>query len=291
MSPRALLFGARGQIGHFLLPRLRAAAVPVAAVTRGAPPADRPNVQWLRGELFAGADLDLRAEWVFSCGPLDGFTAWFARSSLRPARIVAFSSTSAASKQDSSDPAERALAARLCASETQLLQLAQARGAHLTVLRPTLVYGAGLDRNLSRIVQVAARWRLFVLPRGATGLRQPVHADDLAAAALAAAAGAAPPRTRYDLPGGETLPYREMVQRVLATLDPPARLLELPAWTVRGGLRLTQLFGRIDGAGSAMLARLRSDLVFDAASARAELGYAPRAFQPGASMFVATETS
>lgn len=291
MSRRALLFGARGQIGHFLLPRLRAAGVHVDAITRGALPASGPGLQWHRGELFAGMDLDLPSQWLFSCGPLDGLAAWLERSAQRPQRIVAFSSTSAASKLVSPDPAERALAARLLASEAQLAQLAHARGAHLTLLRPTLVYGAGLDRNLSRIVQVAARWHVFVLPRGASGLRQPVHADDLAAAAFAAAAGAPPPRPCYDLPGGETLSYRDMVRRVLAVLEPPVPLLEAPSWLVRGGLRLAQALGRFEDAGAAVLARLRQDLVFDAAPAGRDLGYAPRLFQPASSMFVATETS
>ena len=291
MSRRALLFGARGQIGHFLLPRLCAAGVVVDAVTRGDLPPSGPGLHWHRGELFAGADLELQPDWIFSGGPLDGFVAWLERSAVRPQRIVAFSSTSAASKRDSPDAAERALAARLLASEARLAGLAQARGAHLTLLRPTLVYGAGLDRNLSRIVQVASRWHGLVLPRGATGLRQPVHADDLAAAALVAASGAPPPQPCYDLPGGEALTYREMVRRVLAVLEPPAHLVELPPWVVRGGLRLAQLFGRLDDAGSAMLTRLRADLVFDGASASRDLGYAPRAFQPDRSMFVTRETS
>lgn len=291
MSRRALLFGARGQIGHFLLPRLRAAGVHVDAVTRGVLPEPDAGLQWHRGELFAGSDLDLRADWIFSCGPLDGFVAWFERSAQRPERIVAFSSTSAASKHASPDPAERELAARLLANEARLAQLAKARGAQLTLLRPTLVYGAGLDRNLSRIVQVASRWRTFVLPRGATGLRQPVHADDLAAAAHAAATGTPPSQMCYDLPGGETLTYREMVRRVLAVLEPPARLLEIPPWAVRRGLQLAHLLGRLDDAGTAMLARLRADLVFDAFSARTDLGYAPRAFRPERTMFVTRETS
>ena len=38
-------------------------------------------------------------------------------------------------------------------------------------------------------------------------------------------------------------------------------------------------------AGPAVLARMRQDLVFDAAAARGELGYAPRRFMPEAGMF------
>jgi uncharacterized protein YbjT (DUF2867 family) len=57
------------------------------------------------------------------------------------------------------------------------------------------------------------------LPRNATGRRQPVHVDDLAAAAFAVLGTAAAHGQTYALPGGETLPYREMVQRVLPCLN------------------------------------------------------------------------
>jgi nucleoside-diphosphate-sugar epimerase len=286
----ALVFGARGQIGRFLLPRLQAAGVAVDAVTRSGAPSAAAGVRWHRAELFDGPDLALAPKWIFSCGPLDGFAAWFERSALRPARVVAFGSTSAASKLDSSDPQERALATRLAEAEERLLALAAARGAHATLLRPTLVYGAGLDRNLSRIARLAARWGWFVLPRSATGVRQPVHAADLAEAAFHAASGAPPPRVRYDLPGGDTMTYREMVRRVLGALQPPARLLDVPDSAVRAGLGLAQACGALRDAGPAMLRRLDQDLVFDAGPARRELAYAPRPFQPTPSMFVSPET-
>ena len=53
--------------------------------------------------------------------------------------------------------------------------------------------------------------------------------DDLAAAAFAAIGSAATHGKAYALPGGETLPYREMVARVLAVLEPPPTLIELPS--------------------------------------------------------------
>lgn len=287
----ALVFGARGQIGRFLLPRLQAAGIAVEAVTRGAAPGEGAGLRWHRTDLFDGPDLALAPDRIFSCGPLDGFAAWFERSALRPARVVAFGSTSASSKRDSPDPEERALAARLADAEDRLLALAAARGAHATLLRPTLVYGAGLDRNLSRIARLAARWGWFALPRSATGLRQPVHADDLAEAAFNAASGAPPPRLRYDLPGGDTMTYREMVRRVLGALQPPARLLVVPDSAFRAGVRLAQACGAVGDAGSAVLRRLDQDLVFDPDPARRELAYAPRLFRPTPSMFVSPETS
>src|SRR5690606_27837570 len=137
---------------------------------------------------------------------------------------------------------------------------ARARGARATVLRPTLVYGAGRDATLSRIAALARRSGFFLLPRGAAGLRQPVHVADLAAAAIAAVDAPAAAGCRYALPGGETLPYREMVARVLAALDPPPRLIELPAPMFSAALATARLAGRLHGLPPGAVARMREDL-------------------------------
>ena len=153
------------------------------------------------------------------------------------------------------------------------------------MLRPTLVYGAGRDQTLSRIAALAQDWGRFVLPRHAHGLRQPVHVHDLATAVFAAVDAESTHGRAYALAGGETLPYRDMVARVLAVLQPPPRLIELPSPLFHLALLAAQASGRATGLGEAAVARMRSDLVFDILPARQDFGYAPKAFNPTAQMF------
>lgn len=273
----ALVFGGSGPIGAALLARMPAAGWTVVAVSRDAQP-DRPGARWLRGDLAHCEGLPEAVDAIFSCGPLDHFARWHAQASVAAPRVVAFGSTSAAAKAASPDDAERALAARLRDAEAALFASAAAQGAAATVLRPTLVYGDGRDRTIGRIAAMASRFGWFMIPRGATGLRQPVHVDDLAAAALAACDAPAAQGRAYDLPGGESLPWREMVARTLAALSPPPRLLEVRAPLFRLALGAARAAGRANGFGDAALARLREDLVFDAGPARADFGYAPRGF-------------
>ncbi len=222
---------------------------------------------------------------MLSCGPLDLFAQWYEAAQVRCTRVVAFGSTSASVKLASPDPAERDLATRLADAEARLLARSSQLGAALTVLRPTLIYGVGRDQTLSRIAALARRTGLFALPRGAIGLRQPVHVDDLAAAAMAVIDVPATRGQAYALPGGETLPYREMVARTLASLRPPPPLLELPPPLFALALQGARLVGQMPGAGAAMVARMGEDLVFDAGPAQRDFGYAPRSFDPQASMF------
>ena len=280
----ALVFGGSGQIGASLLRCLHAAGWRVVAVSRTAQP-ESPGVQWLRGDLDHVDGLPRRVDAIISCGPLDHFARWYAACTIDAPRVVAFGSTSVDVKQDSADVHERDLARRLREGERALFDAAATRGAAATVLRPTLVYGAGRDRTLTRIAQLARRWGRFALPRDACGLRQPVHVDDLAAAAHACIDSDASHGQAYALPGAETLPYREMVARVLAALQPPVPLTLLPASLFSTALSGMRLLGRGDGLGDAVVARMRDDLVFDATPARRDFGYAPRVFQPTASMF------
>lgn len=192
----ALVFGGSGQIGERVLAGLLAAGWQVTAVSR-ASRAVAPGLIWRLGDLSGAWQEPASFDAVFSCGPLDHFARWYAASDVGAARVVAFGSTSVEVKGDSSEAAERDVARRLREAEATLFAAARERGAAATVLRPTLVYGAGRDATLSAIAALASRTGLFVLPSGADGLRQPVHVQDLADAALQV------PRHR-PRPGGPT---------------------------------------------------------------------------------------
>jgi nucleoside-diphosphate-sugar epimerase len=282
---RALVFGASGQLGDALLPLLNKASCDVLAVSRQQR-ADRDGVRWIVGALDEATAPPSDCDVVFSLGPLDAFARWQEHVGPVAPSVVAFGSTSIATKTTSEDPAERDVAARLRMAEESLFAFGARHEVGVTVLRPTLVYGRGRDRTLTRIAALAQRYGVFALPRSATGLRQPAHADDLADAALKVARSPRASGRAYDVPGGESLPYFDMVARTLAVLQPRPRLLRLPTSVFGLAIASATRLGVIDAVGPAMLARLDVDLVFDDSDARRNFGYAPRAFAPDAAMFV-----
>lgn len=280
----ALVFGGSGQIGVPMIERLLANGWQVTALSR-TPHADRERLTWLRGDLQQAHGLPGEVDAIFSLGPLDHFSHWYERTAMVAPRVIAFGSTSVETKQDSSDPHERDIADRLRAAESRIFAIARERQAKATLLRPTLVYGAARDRSLTEIARMARRVGFFVLPRSADGLRQPVHVEDLADATLAAVDADGTGGRSYALPGGETLAYAQMVERTLASLQPPARLIRVPAPLFKAAVSTAHMFGKMHGLGDAAVARMREDLVFDAEAARRDFGYAPRGFNPTASMF------
>ncbi|MCX7032957.1 MAG: nucleoside-diphosphate sugar epimerase [Arenimonas sp.] len=281
-----LVFGLTGQVGQALHAAIHAGDPALLAVSREPPPGDG-RVAWHRGSLEAFVAPAQPIDAIASLGPLDAFASWFEASSLAPARVVALGSTSVHGKKDSPDPAERALAGTLRDAERRLAAAAEVRGSALTLLRPTLIYGHGRDRNLSRLVCLARRWRVLPLPLRAGGLRQPVHVEDVATAVLGALRSRSACPGFFDLPGGETLAFDEMVRRSLAAGAPSATLVRLPGPVFRTGVGILRGLGRLDAAGEGVLARLDRDLAYDAAPARIALGHYPRGFQPNAETFPA----
>lgn len=232
-----LVYGGSGAVGGFLLKRLSADGFDVLALSRRGGQAELPGLQWRLGSLEQASALDDALQGfapavICSAGPLDAFVDWLAR---RPpsagTRVLALSSLSASWKLDSPQPAERALAQRLCDAERALFELCAQAEASVCVLRAGLIHGAGVDRSLSPLLRLARRLRVLPWPRAARGLRQPVHADDVARALLAAAArdwrnqAAAAP---LQLPGPEALDFASMLRRSFACETPSPRLLCLP---------------------------------------------------------------
>ena len=275
-----LVFGASGMVGQFLLPRLSAAGLRVLAVSRRAQPA-LPDGQWLQAALDQPLPVPPGSEATISCGPPDAFARWYADAATGAGPVVALGSMSAVSKRTSPDPLERELAARLVASEQQLLASAAQRGARAVILRPTLIYGSGRDRSLARIARFARRWRMYPRLHGASGLRQPVHADDLAQACLALLT---PPAAGvYAVGGGERLDCAQMIERTCCSLEVACLPIPLPVAVL--GSRAIAGIARAMGWGAlhaASIARLREDLVADNGPAARDFGWAPRPFEPAA---------
>lgn len=273
----SLVFGASGAIGRFLLPRL--AGTRVFAVSRRKRRGG--DVDWIVAALDAGFDVPAPLDAIYSCGPLDAFARWYECTPTGAARVVAIGSMSASSKRDSTDASERDVSARLRAAEDAVLRIAAARGAVATVLRPTLIYGTGRDRSLAPIARFAQRWRVCPRILGARGLRQPVHADDLAAACVAVAASPRAAGRCYEVGGGERLSFAAMIERTCRSLDVRLLTLPLPLFALGGAAQVAAALGR-GTPQPAAVARLREDLIADNGDAARDFGWSPRPFRPDA---------
>lgn len=273
-----LVVGLTGQVGEALQPRLVSRFGTVDAVSRSLrDPA--AGVHWLHGSLeamppgtAAGHDL------LISLGPLDAFADWYVGAMPSARRVIALGSTGRTDKSDSPDAAERAVAARLEVAEGNLFAAGLRNGSAVTVLRPTLLYGNGRDQTLTPLLALARRWHVVPVPASATGLRQPVHVDDVASAILDCIDAPAAAGCAFDLPGGEALRFDAMVRRTLQRHAPAARVLVVPTFVVAMAARAASWLGRPSLSGR--IARLSRNQAADGSPAQFAFGYRPGPFRP-----------
>jgi uncharacterized protein YbjT (DUF2867 family) len=278
--PRVVLTGASGQIGVFAIPRLIDAGFQVIAVSRKGKPDAFPfyeQVLWLNESDALQASEN--CQYLLSAGPM-ALAKTFLSAGSQIQTAVVFSSSSVDSKLESENPLERKQMQTMSALESELQVIAKNKGADLTIFRPTLIYGCGLDTNISRLAGWVNRFGFLPVNGRAEGLRQPVHADDLASAAVAALG------CKVDLPsvmyltGGETLAYSEMLGRIFKSLEKPVRFVRLPQWLFLTLVKILSAIKTGVGINGEMVKRQKLDLVFDDRQARVLLDYDPRPFKP-----------
>ncbi len=274
-----VVIGATSLVGRYLLPRLAATGRVVDAISRREPDIPTtPSVQWHRLDVVRGPGGMPAAATAVHLAPLwlaPPLIAPLAASGLR--RLIAFGSMSRLTKERSPDTRERAVALRLAEAEDAVRAACARHAIACTVFRPTLIYGGGRDRSLSAMARWARRLRFLPIAGDGRGLRQPVHADDLAAACVLALDTPATEGRTYDVGGGTVLTYRALAETVCRAAG-GRRVIGVPPALLRGAFRLAALFPGYREVTGAMVDRMESDLIVDHAAAVRDFGYAPRAF-------------
>ncbi len=285
---RVGVLGASSLVGGCVLPLLRDAGWQVVAFSRQTVE-NTDGTEWRvlspsplaplpRGERGVDYWLCVAPIWV-----LPEYFSLIEASGAR--RVVALSSTSRFTKVGSGDTAENAIAEKLIESEARVQAWAESRGIEWVVLRPTLIYGLGRDKNISEMARFIRRFGFFPLLGRAQGLRQPIHAEDVAAACISALQAAGAANRAYNISGGETLTYRDMVARVFVALGRRPHLITVPLWVFRLAVAVLRYLPRYRHWSAAMAERMNRDLVFDHADAVRDLGFKPRGFALAAEDF------
>ena len=275
---RSLVIGASGLVGGYLLRHLAGRGERPFALSRT--PRAGSEATWLVGDLQKAEMLNVPAVATLFCTAdavlLARVLPHLLQSTLK--RVVVFSSTSVMTKLDSEVAGERESLRALAAAEQSIVRACEANHTGWTILRPTLIYAEGRDTNITPLSRLIRRFGFMPLVGGANGLRQPVHAEDLAIGAIKAARSPAAANKFYALPGGETIPYKEMIGRIFDGMKLPRRTIAVPALVWRAGfVGAKPLF---PGANVAMGIRMMKDMTFDATPAITDFGWNARTFHP-----------
>jgi len=244
-----LLTGATGVVGRALLRRLTAAGEPVRCLVRDPRRlgADRVRVQIALGDLadppsFRNAmrgvktvvhlATAIRDQPAGSIEELNGIATWRMVQAAERAGVehFVFLSSLGAVRHDRT----RFLRAKALAESAVL-----ASDVRHTVFAPSFVYAPG-DPYLTMVERAGMLLPIVPISGRGRALYQPIWADDVADAIVAALGGGGNGDRRYELAGPQTLSHQEIVELVLRAAGRARRTINVPTPIVSRGLRVLE---------------------------------------------------
>ncbi|OGG44854.1 MAG: hypothetical protein A3F84_00450 [Candidatus Handelsmanbacteria bacterium RIFCSPLOWO2_12_FULL_64_10] len=273
-----LVTGATGYTGPFVVEALLRAEEEVKALVRRT--SDAAAIRKTGPEIVVG---DLEDDHSL-LDALDGAEALVAVSHIRHApalvracaargvtRAVFFSSTRLTSKIPS--PTVREVMEGEAAVTGSKLDF--------TLLRPTMIYGPGDDRNVSRLRRHVRTHRIIPVFGSGERPQQPVFVRDVAQAVPQALCRASTVRKAYVLAGPKPIPYIGLIDAIAAAEGRWVVKVYLPvrvsAWAV-GVYERSSSAPRITAE---QVRRFDETKAFDISDARRDFGYDPVPFEEG----------
>lgn len=151
-------------------------------------------------------------------------------------------------------------------AELALHRIADETGLEVVILRPPLIYGAGVKGNFAQMLKVLARG--IPLPLASVrNLRSLVYVGNMVDAAIACAAHPAAAGQTYLVSDGEDVSTPELLRRLGTAMECPAKLFPCPSSWLR-------LAGRLTGK-SEQIGRLQESLRIDSGKIRRQLNWNP----------------
>jgi NADH dehydrogenase len=164
-------------------------------------------------------------------------------------------------------------------------QLVKAGGIPFTILRPSLIYGAGdaFTVRLSEMVRLSP-----VLPVIGSGRSkvQPIHIDDVVTCIVKAVQGDAFLNRTYEIGGPEQLTYEEVTKAIADALGVKRPTVHMPMFFMRTMARVAETVLPKPPVTTDQLIMLQEDNVCDLKDIRESFGIEPVSFQEGLARFM-----
>lgn len=156
-------------------------------------------------------------------------------------------------------------------------------GINCTILRPTMIYGSSLDRNMFRLIGFLSKHKVFPLFGDGSNLMQPVHAKDLGNAYYEVLIRPEITMNKeYDLSGGKPIQYIDIIRCIRKALNSNIKLVKIPmGFSIFAAKLYNFLLGKHAIITVEQVLRMQEDKAFDHEAAARDFGYHPVNFEDG----------
>lgn len=275
---KILLTGATGLLGGAMAEAFLSNKHDLRCLVRedspNAPRLDGKGVEIVHGDTRSEADLRRAFSGVDAVAHVAGIeyapTVVSAMRAAKVERLLAVSSTSFHSRFEfRSRP------------KVEMEAVVKRSGLSWSIVRPTMIYGSELDKNVHKLLRFLDRSPVFPMFGDGENLWQPVYFEDCAKGACEALVREEAIHEAYDLPGSRPLTYNDLVKTAARAMGTNTRIVHLPIEPVRRGLELAEKLRLPLPVKSGQVVRLREDKAYPYGKAERELEYSPRAFGEG----------
>lgn len=198
---------------------------------------------------------------------------------LGASQLITLSSTSLFGKAGSLDKQELELVKKISAAEEVVRVNSETFRIPYTILRPTLIYDCISDQNITFMAKIIKRFGFFMVSGEAQGLRQPIHAQDVAQAVVNSIGNKEAYNKSLNIIGGETVTYFTMIRRVAESLGRPIRIFSFPTFFLKNLLRVVRAMG-LTTLSPSLFDRMNQDLAYNGDESVKILKVTPRDFNP-----------
>jgi nucleoside-diphosphate-sugar epimerase len=272
--------GATGFTGTYTIPLLLKNNIKVRCLVRNTSNIDlisKSDVELIYGDLNDQASIERAFEGVHALINIASLGFGHARNVVQAAvrkniqRAIFISTTALFTRLNA-----RSKSVRLNAED-----IIKKSGLDYTIIRPTMIYGSSMDRNICRLIKFINRWPIFIVFGNGTYLQQPVFVEDVSSAIMGALLSAKTSGKSYNIAGAVPVTFNQMIDTLFTALNRKIYKIHIPASPIVSVLEYAERLGLHFPIKAEQVLRLNEDKRFDYTDAKNDFGYNPICFSEG----------
>lgn len=281
-----LLTGATSQVGEVIINKLKNGNEKVRCFVRKTSKIEKlkgNNIEFSYGdfndidsikEALNGVDYLIHIGGIWHA---ENFLSILDKEGNKIRKAVFVGSTSRFQKIGSEDEKELKLVERMTKAEEIINQSKQ----NTVILRPTMLYGIDKDKNILNLIKIMDKFRVFPVIGKGTGMKQPVHVEDVADAVISVMYNENVNKKSYNLPGRNPIGYNDMLKEIRKNLNKPIIIVHIPISLAKFAFKIYKKVNPNTIVNIAMVNRVNKSFTFDFEEARKDFGYSPMSFEEG----------
>ncbi len=158
----------------------------------------------------------------------------------------------------------------------------------ITVIRPTMIYGSSMDRNMYKLIDYLYKHKYFPLFGSGKNLMQPVYAKDLGYAYYDVLINKENTFNKeYNLAGKNPIRYIDLIAQVTLALKKQNVIIKIPLWFSITAARVYNKLTKSPMISVEQVLRMQEDKAFSYEEATNDFGFSPTSFEEGIILEVA----